>query len=288
MAAPGGVKGPPEGKGNKPTSEVGNNLSVPAIMAGGGSTFAIDCPTTGFSELVSPDKAPMHYPEECAPPKDEGPPVCVAEGYYYVQRDAKWQAPCVTFNAVPVNVLGKWGDNLAGGSASLKVGSPIRVELVLWDTDVASGQEGYFVIKLEPSELDRESDYGHWADGSVEAGFVPVPYTVGDTLPDGGTFGAVVFDPTARLRIERIVDGAPVTPAAYNGTASGEINATGKIVYGYNLRVQLAGTYRITYTFNNVNFGGGCSAGVCSGNEAALEIVVAGGGGGGKPPRPGR
>ena len=63
--------------------------------------------------------------------------------------------------------LGAWGDNLAGGSASLKVGSPIRVELVLWTlAALAAGQQGYFVIKLEPSELDRESDYGHLAGGS--------------------------------------------------------------------------------------------------------------------------
>ena len=60
--------------------------------------------------------------------------------------------------------------------------------------------------------------------------------------------GAIVHDPAATLKIERLVDGVPVSPAVYNGTASGEINATGKIVYGYNLRVTAAGTYRITYT----------------------------------------
>jgi hypothetical protein len=101
LAAPGGVKGPPDGKGGKPTSEATNNLSVPAIIAGAGSTFAIDCPTTEFSALVLPDKGPVLYPEECAPPKDEGGPVCVAEGYYYVQRDAKWQAPCSRSRRVP-------------------------------------------------------------------------------------------------------------------------------------------------------------------------------------------
>jgi len=281
LAAPGGGKGPPSDKGNKPTSEVGNNLSVPAIIAGGGSTFAITCPGA-FTALVPPDKGPMFYPEECAPPKDEGGPVCVAEGYYYVQRDAKWQAPCFTAMSTPVAVLGKWGDNLAGGSASLKVGSPIRVELVLWDgADVASGQDGYFVIKLEPSELDRASDYGHLATGPATDGSAAIAYTVGDLLPDGGTFGAVVFDPTAKLRIERLVDGVPGSPAVYNGTASGEINATGKIVYGYNLRVTSAGTYRITYTFENVNLAEPCNAGSCSGNVAYLDIVVAGGGGGG-------
>jgi len=288
MAAPGGGKGPPSDKGNKPTSEVGNNLSVPAIMAGAGSTFAIDCPAA-FSPLLPPDKAPVWYPKECAPPKDEGAQICVDAGYYYVQRDAKWQAPCVTMDGSGLSVSGKWGDNLAGGSASLKVGSPIRVEFLLldlYDTPTAAGQTGYFVIKLEPSELDRESDYGHLATGSATDGSAAIAYEVGDPLPGGGTFAAVVFDPSARLKIERLVDGVPVSPAVYNGIASGEINATGKIVYGYNLRVQQAGTYRITYTFPRVTFVGDCNAGTCFNSEAVLDIVVTGSGGGGKPIRP--
>jgi hypothetical protein len=194
----------------------------------------------------------------------------------------------------PVDVLGRWGDNLAG-DAKLKVGSPIRVELLLWDgAGVAVGQPGYFVIKLEPAELDRLSDYGHLATGpGVDDDF---PYTVGDTLPDGGIFGAVVFDPTAKLKIELLNNGQTVSPVVFEGTAAGEINTTGKIVYGYNLRVKAAGTYRITYTFNNVNFAGAvpCDAGTCSGNSASLDIVVGsgggggGGGGGGKPVKPGK
>ncbi len=94
LAAPGGGKGPPSDKGNKPTSEVGNNLSVPAIMAGGGSTFAITCGSMDFTTLVPPDKAPMFYPDACSASQDGGQ-VCVDEGFYYVQRDAKWQAPCL-------------------------------------------------------------------------------------------------------------------------------------------------------------------------------------------------
>ena len=33
-------------------------------------------------------------------------------GYYYVQRDAMWQAPC--FNGRYRSRIGAWGDNLAG------------------------------------------------------------------------------------------------------------------------------------------------------------------------------
>jgi hypothetical protein len=238
------------------------------------------------------------YPAACALTHDGE--VCVDEGYYFVQRIAKWQAPCFVSTSGPVDVLGRWGDNLAG-DAMLKVGSPIRVELVLWDgADVAAGQQGYFVIKLEPAELDRLSDYGHLAGGS-EGGFYDTPLTVGDPLPGDGTFGAIVYDPTAKLKIELLDDGVPVSPAVYDGVAGGEINATGKIVYGHNLRVSAAGTYRITYSFTNVNFADGdlsCDAGHCAAGTAYLDIEVVGGGGGGggkgggqgggKPIKPGK
>jgi hypothetical protein len=134
---------------------------------------------------------------------------------------------------------------------------------------VAAGQQGYEVIKLEPTELDRVSDYGHLAGGEVDAWY-PVPKDL----------GAIVFDPGATLTIEKLVDGVPVSPAVVNGTAAGEINATGKIVYGYNLRVTTAGTYRITYTIPRGTFLE-CDAGACEGNTAILDIVVAAGGGGG-------
>jgi hypothetical protein len=67
----------------------------------------------------------------------------------------------------------------------------------------------------------------------------------------------------------------------FDGVAGGEINATGKIVYGYNLRVAEAGTYRITYTLPNV-WVTACDAGICTGDHtASLDIVVGTGGGGG-------
>jgi hypothetical protein len=47
------------------------------------------------------------------------------------------------------------------------------------------------------------------------------------------------------------------------------------------------GTYRLTYSFTNVNITG-CeeAAAKCGGDTASLDIVVAGGGGGGKPVKP--
>jgi hypothetical protein len=302
LAVSGGVfaKGPGSGGsggGNKPPTEVGNSLSVPAIMAGGRGTFALVCNTEAWTNLAEPSKAPVYYPAACAETHDGE--VCVDEGYYFVQRDAAWQAPCFVSESAPVDVLGRWGDNLAG-DAMLKVGSPIRVELVLLDgADVAEGRQGYFVIKLEPAELDRLSHYGHLANEDLS----DHPYVVGDPVP-GGTFAAIVYDPTAHLTIQRMEGENPVGPAAYDGAAGGEINATGKIVYGYNLRVSVPGTYRITYSFTNVNFASNdedvavCDAGVCEGATAYLDIEVVGGGGGGggkgggqgggKPVKPGK
>jgi hypothetical protein len=265
-----GVPGPGGGGGggNKPPTEAGFSLSVPAIIAGGVSKFAITCPTDSWSTLDPPNNPPVFYAEACAETHDGI--VCVEEGNYFVQRVDAWQAPCTQVGSI-TNTIGAWGDNL-GGDAMLKVGSPIRVELVLWDNSGASDlQMGYKVVKLEPAELDRLSEYGHMAVLENET-LVPNPMDV----------GAIVHDPSATLTIERVADGFVV----FTGTAGAEINATGKIVYGHNLRVAEPGMYLITYAFQNVMFEG-CEAGdpataVCSGNAASIEIeVVAGGGGGG-------
>ena len=260
----------PGGGGGKPPTEATNNLSVPAIMAGGMGAFgALSCNTTEFTDLMPPDKAPLEYPASCATSRD-GTYSCVDAGFYYVQRNAKWQAPCLKVDVgTPVYATGAWGDNL-GGDASLKVGSPIRVELVLWDSAaVGANETGYKVIKLEPTELDRLSDYGHLATKN----------DIDEWQANPMALGTIVHDPAARLKIEKIVDGLPVS-TVYDQPAGGEINATGKIVYGYGLRVLEAGTYRITYSFTNVVMEG-CDIGTCEGNTAVLEIEVAAGGGGG-------
>ncbi len=272
LAVSGGAfaKGPGSGGGgggNKPPTEAGFNLSVPAIMAGGTGKFVLNCTSDAWSMLTAPDKDPVFYAAACADTHDGV--VCVDEGHYFVQRDAKWQAPCKVYESI--NAEGAWGDNLAG-DAMLKVGSPIRVELVLWDTSgESSGLQGYKVIKLEPAELDRLSDYGHLA---VDNGGVL------EAKPTD--LGAIVHDPGATLNIQRMVNGAPVGDPEYQGPAGGEINATGKIVYGYNLRVATPGTYRITYTLPNVTLDG-CQEpeAICAGHEAILDIEVVGGGGGG-------
>ena len=100
--------------------------------------------------------------------------------------------------------------------------------------------------------------------------------------------GAIVHDPTATIEIDerrrhrgRVRDER--RPAA-------EINATGKIVYGYNLRVTAAGPYRITFTLPNVNFSGVRRGHLCVATRRRCRSSVVGGGGGGggggKPVKP--
>jgi hypothetical protein len=191
-----------------------------------------------------------------------------AAGYYYVQGLNTWQAECV--NATSASADAFWGDNLAG-DAKLKVGSPIRVEIGL--ETPSTGMDGFVVTKLE-NTLDRLSAYGTFACND------PATETCAATVTN---FTSVrVFDSGATWSLMK--DGVYVIEPEPIGS---EINATGRAVYGYNLRVSEIGTYTITFTFPNVLLTSGshgtvpvCTNGVppC---EVSLDITVVGGGGGG-------
>jgi hypothetical protein len=124
-------------------------------------------------------------------------------------------------------------------------------------------------VKLEPNMLDREAPYGTLAEGNPNDGFTSIPLT---PYPETRAWAA-----GATLRI--YPKDLPTSPV-YDGTASAEVNATGRVVYGYNLRVQAAGSYVIEYAFPNVTITG-VDAGTFDGGTATLEITVGGGGGGG-------
>jgi hypothetical protein len=115
-------------------------------------------------------------------------------------------------------------------------------------------------VKLEPNKLDRESAYGTLAPATAE------PMT------------PVVHDGNTSLLI--------TGPDYFNdvGKLAPEINATGKIVYGYQLIAPMPGQYVITFTMPSVTIAG-CDVGTCDpsdGHTASLTITVAGGGGGKK------
>ncbi len=230
-----------------------NNLSVPTIMIGGGFT-GVTC------------SGPLRFPS--------GTPLTGYEipEYYYVQGVHTWQAECAT--ATSATATGDWGDNLTG-DAKLKVGMPIRVELGLFD-DTSAQMQGFNVVKLEPSKLDRESAYGTLATDDGLGGW----YATAQDLP------ARVYDAGATFSVKNVATGAYVVPLGTNPT--GEINATGKVVYGYNLRVSAVGRYEITFVIPNVDITG-MDAGTYTPDPLGPDTVTlvinvtTGGGGGGKP-----
>jgi len=241
-----------------------NNLSVPTIMIGGGFT-GVSCGTNldNWSVLVPPTGTPLDGYEL--------DPVA----YWFVQGEHTWQAQCTT--DAFATATAEWGDNLAG-DAKLKVGQPIRVELGLFD-DTGIAMDGFNVVKLEPSKLDRESAYGTLAtdDG------------LGNWSATAAPMGARVFDAAVTFSVKNVATGVYEVPAGTNPTA--EINATGKVVYGYNLRVSAAGAYEITFVIPNVDITG-VDAGTYTTDEFGddtvtliINVIGGGGGGGGGKPR---
>jgi hypothetical protein len=262
-ANPGGGGGGGGGGGNPGGEETAaQNLSVPTIMVGG-AVGGLLCGTPDApSTLVPPTGTPQTGYE--------------VPGYFWVQKVHTWQAQC--FNDVEAVAFGAWGDNLAG-DAKLKVGSPIRVEIVLQNLTEYSllpPLQGYTVSKLEPSKLDRESAYGHSA-GSPDIPPFPTDFPV-----DFASAAWLVHDAGITFSVLNLDTGTYAVPPGTSPTA--EINATGKVVYGYNLRVGVAGPYRIQFTSSPlVTFNGVDAGGQIDDNNVYIDIdVVTGGGGGGK------
>jgi hypothetical protein len=242
------------------------NLSVPAILVGPLGTLVCGEEEAAPSPLVPPTGPLPSTGYELDPDAD-----------WWVQKLNAWQAQCFKAANGTVSVLGAWGDNLTG-DASLKTGSPIRVELVLTNSggSTLTSMAGYNVLKLEPSKLDRESAYGHDAvlsDGvwvGTPDAFLPAQW--------------VVHDSGMMLEVQHVASGSYPVPLQ---SIAPEINAKGSIVYGYNLRVTAAGTYRIHFVAPSVTFTG-VDAGTYDPHNAYLDIVVGGGGGGGGGKRPPR
>jgi len=262
------AKGKPDNPGGGGGHEPGgtNNLSVPTIMIGTNPFTGVTCP------LLAPT-----YPTGTPLDGYELDPLL----YYYVQGVHTWQAECASGDpaengVASVTATAEWGDNF-GGDAKLQVGKPLRVEVGLFD-DTSLQMSGFDVVKLEPSKLDRESAYGTLATEDGAGGWS----ATAEVLP------ARVFDPAVTFSVKNVATGVFVVPEGSNPTA--EINATGKVVYGYNLRVSEVGSYEITFVIPNVDITGvdiGTYETVADGPDTVtLEIdVIAGGGQSNKPSR---
>jgi hypothetical protein len=260
MQAAKGAPGKPGGGGGggHAPGTLSNNLSLPTVMVGSYS-FSVTCD----GSVSQPQGSPLSgYP---------------LPGDYYVQGQHAWQAPCVTANGVsPSSVTASWGDNLSG-DAKLKVGKPIRVELGLVTTDLGlfgpGPVEGFTVDKLEPNELDRVSEYGTLATPDGLGGFFHQPEFFSS---------ARVYDDGVTFSVQNVSTGAYAVAPGANPTA--EINATGKVVYGYNLRVTAMGQYLITFDIPTavITDCTNCSAFTANSVEILINVVSGGGGGGGQ------
>lgn len=244
FSAPGGIPGPPPGGGggggggggHQPGEETSNNLSVPAVFV----------PSVGVGSPVCDGTARPAAGDTSTFPEDFVLPLAgVATGEYYVQGEDTWQAGCTAAAAGVLTAVPAWGDNLAGGSAALKVGSPVRVEVGL--TTTGYSLTGFDTVKLT-DQLDRLATYG-------TLGVAETPYEE-----------VRVWSSDAEFSITGPVDIALQSMGA-------EINSTGRVVYGYNWRPSVAGEYTIHFQAPAVGI-----------TTADITVTVSGsaGGGGGR------
>lgn len=130
--------------------------------------------------------------------------------------------------------------------------------MALTSTDVTDLQ-GYSVIKLEESKLDRESAYGTLATSDGSGGYTATPVVMPARVWAAGAT-LTITDPTG-------VAAAPMDLSA-------EINATGAVVYGYNWTPTMAGTYQLEFAVPG-------SVTITNPSATTIDVKVTGGGGSG-------
>ena len=144
----------------------------------------------------------------------------------------KWQAQCYVDSTT--SAAAAWGDNLTG-DAKLRVGKPIRRGAGARDRHKprrtagfrggeAGAVEARSRVRLRDPSRRRSKDHGPRSrTASPRCGSTTV---------------------SASFSVRRVATGAYVVP---EGTpAKGEINATGRVVYGYQLKVTAKGQYEIS------------------------------------------
>lgn len=240
----------------------GNNLSWPLVFADGvgltGTPVATDpgvrpstAETAAYAELAA---IAVTNPTAAFFFSGNAPDVLT----YYLQATANaWRAQIVDgAGASKYDALAYWGDNIAGGSASLRVGRPIRVEVAMSTTD------GTTLLGYNMPYVDNPSspDEIQGTDGTTAA-LIPLIYSAGPTLT-----------------IEQLSGpGGSVIATVSTGIYKAEINVGGRVIYGAQFRPTVAGTYRLRFilaTGANVRITES-NATVVNANEAAIEVQVA-------------
>lgn len=248
------------GGGGGETEDFGNNLSWPLVFAEGigitGSPVATD---PGVRPAVGTDAHTELLTIPVTNPAAEffftGNVADVLT--YFLQGTANaWRAQIVDGTSQPkYDASAYWGDNIAGGSASLKAGRPIRVEMALSTTDgvtLLGYNMPYVVNPSSPDEIQG-------TDGTTNA-LVPLIYSAGPTLT-----------------IEQLSGpGGTVIATVSSALFSSEVNVGGRAIYGAQFRPSVAGTYRLTFalaTGANVRLIE-TNAGTVGTTQAAIEVTV--------------
>lgn len=255
-------RGAPTGGGD---TGFGNNLSVPLVFADGvGITGAVITGTdytdvaTGLRPTTTDTTDPFPYLNAA----DVYPLSGI--DYYRQQTSSTWQASWINGKASPQNVELDWGDNLV--SAALSPNQVIRVETVLRQYPDGTSWPSAEAMLAYPMAL-------LYGQGSTE-----MQGTSGTTV---AATERRVYTVTARLKIQKLVNGTPTDHACgFNGSIAeglaladgsqvaryaSEINVSGSLTYGFNWRLNQcgasdkAGTYRITFSLDDSASVGGAN-----------------------------
>jgi hypothetical protein len=254
----------------------GNNLSVPLVFADGVGILGGEITGTDYTDLATGLRPTASDTSDPFPYLNSDDIYSLGGvDHYRQQTSSTWQASWTSAkNGPPQYVELDFGDNLT--SAALSQNQVIRVETVL-----------------------RQYKGGtSWPDTEAMVGYpMALLYGTGATEMQGTTGDEVdaterrVFTVTARLKIQKLVGDVPVDHACgFNGSIaeglalpdgkaaarySSEINVGGSQTYGFNWRLNQcgetdkAGTWRITYSFDNQVTVGGAQYG----NKTRIESL---------------
>jgi hypothetical protein len=268
------VIGSPSGGGGGDTAAYGNNLSAALIFAD--DIGITNLPITG---TWTGDKLPfagIDYNTGLRPLQAEVtafPAAQLTLPYLYIpytpdplffeqKTGNTWQGEWAKGKAATQNVTAKWGDNLAGGSASLSTSKNIRVEMVLTKDVTATPMKAY-TMKLLYGAQTTEMQGTNGVTTDVTTAFV---MATNARLKIEKLDAAGV--PTSVLTDQALFD--PAFPDGLNKLAA-EIPISGNFTYGFVWDPQAlgasAGTYRLTFILDATSAFG-------TGNPANNTIIT--------------
>jgi hypothetical protein len=279
LAAPPEGKGPPEGHGPG-TEGAGSNLSFPVIFTDGavslpapgtalftGTFYVWDVATAAFVDGATLDLE-LADCENVAP--DTGTYQC-----YFGQRAEGnvWVADALTATTPLAVDYIDWGDNLE--SKDWTTGSPVRVETGLYQelddplddaglTGLLTGYNMTHMFGQGPDEMwatdtmTYDSSRTLVYTAAARLTIQPLSLACQNTAVwDATGHGWMVPDPDTGEPTATFCGSEPVfDDSVYGVTQEGpggytpEINISGKIIYGYNWTVRIAGEYRLTFSID--------------------------------------